>query len=73
MGEACITMGREQAAIALAIVYAKPAEHFRGSPGAYFYGMVSRAKNGELHLGRTIWGMRSKPGGLSRARQPGSG
>lgn len=57
-GDACMTMGREQAAIAVAIVSAKPPGHFRGSPGAYFHGMVSRAKSGELHLSRTIWGMR---------------
>ena len=58
-GDACITMGREQAAIAIAIVSTKPLGHFRGSPGAYFHGMVSRAKSGQLHLARTIWGMRS--------------
>jgi len=48
----------EQAAIAVAIVSAKPPAHFRGSPGGYFHGMVSKAKAGELHLARTIWGMR---------------
>jgi replication initiation protein RepC len=57
-GDACLAMGREQAAIAVAIVSAKPPNHFRGSPGAYFHGMVARAKAGELHLVRTIWGMR---------------
>jgi replication initiation protein RepC len=57
-GDACLAMGREQAAIAIAIVSAKPPGHFRGSPGAYFHGMVSKAKSGELHLARTIWGMR---------------
>lgn len=59
-GDACITMGREQAAIAVAIVSTKPPGHFRGSAGAYFHGMVARAKSGELHLARTIWGMRSQ-------------
>lgn len=58
-GDACLAMGREQAAIAVAIVSAKPSNHFRGSPGAYFHGMVSKAKAGELHLARTIWGMRA--------------
>ena len=58
-GEACVTMGREQAAIALAIVAAKPAEHFRTSPGGYYRGMVTKARAGELNLARTIWGMRS--------------
>ena len=45
-GEACLAMGREKAAIALAIVSAKPAEHFTTSPGGYFYGMVAKAKAG---------------------------
>jgi replication initiation protein RepC len=57
-GEACLAMGREEAAIAIAIVSAKPAEHFRSSPGGYFHGMVARAKTGELNLARTIWGLR---------------
>ena len=58
-GDACLAMGREQAAIALAIVSAKPAEHFTSSPGGYFNGMVNRAKAGTLNLPRTIWGLRS--------------
>lgn len=57
-GDACLAMGREQAAIAVAIVSAKPPTYFRGTPGGYFHGMVSKAKAGELQLGRTIWGMR---------------
>ncbi|HEX2917498.1 MAG TPA: plasmid replication protein RepC [Edaphobacter sp.] len=57
-GDACLVMGREQAAIAVAVISAKPPTHFRGSPGGYFHGMVSKAKTGELHLVRTIWGMR---------------
>jgi replication initiation protein RepC len=60
-GEACLTMGREQAAIAVAIVSAKPAEHFRSTPGGYFHGMVMKAKAGELNLARTIWGLRDRP------------
>ena len=59
-GEACIAMGREQAAIALAIVSAKPAEHFTSTPGGYFNGMVTRAKAGTLNLSRTLWGIRSQ-------------
>jgi replication initiation protein RepC len=58
-GEACLTMGREAAAIAVAIVSAKPAGHFRSSPGGYFHGMVAKAKAGELNLARTIWGLRN--------------
>ena len=57
-GEACLAMGREEAAIAIAIVSAKPAAHFRTSPGGYFHGMVAKAKAGELNLARTIWALR---------------
>jgi replication initiation protein RepC len=66
-GEACVAMGREEAAIAVAIVSAKPAGHFRSSPGGYFHGMVAKAKAGELNLARTIWGLRA------RDRKPGEG
>ena len=59
-GDACLALGREQAAVAVAIVSAKPHTHFRRSAGAYFHGMISRAKAGELHLTRTIWAMRNQ-------------
>ena len=70
-------MGRELAAVALAVVSAKEAEHFRGSPGGYFRGMVAKAKAGELNLARTVWGLRraSEPehgrgrGGASHRRE----
>lgn len=68
-GEACLAMGREKAAVALAIVSAKPAEHFRTTPGGYFHGMVAKAKTGELHLNRTIWGLRDAVGPGRRDRQ----
>jgi replication initiation protein RepC len=67
-GEASLTMGREQAAIALAIVSAKPAEYFTTSPGGYFNGMVARAKAGTLNLSRTIWGMRDGKQASGRVR-----
>ena len=57
-GEACVTMGREKAAIAIAIVSTKDPAHFRTSPGGYFHGMVTKAKAGHLNLDRTLWGMR---------------
>lgn len=60
-GDACLAMGREQAAIALAIVSAKPEGHFTASPGSYFHGMVKRAQAGQLNLARTVWGLREKP------------
>jgi replication initiation protein RepC len=57
-GEACIAMGRELAAVALAIVSTKETGHFRTGPGGYFHGMVAKHLAGELHLDRTVWAMR---------------
>ena len=57
-GEACLTMGREKAAIAIAIVSTKDPAHFRTTAGGYFHGMVTKAKAGHLNLDRTLWGMR---------------
>jgi replication initiation protein RepC len=57
--DACLAMGRERSAIAVAIVSAKPAKHFKTSPGGYFNGMVAKARSGNLNIGRTIWGIRS--------------
>jgi replication initiation protein RepC len=57
-GDACLTLGRELAAVALAIVSTKEPEHFRTSPGGYFHGMIDKAKAGELHLERTVWALR---------------
>ena len=69
-GEACLAMGREEAAIAVAIVSAKPADHFRSSPGGYFHGMVAKAKAGELNLVRTIWGLRARDRKAGEGRSP---
>ena len=57
-GEACVTLGRDLAAVALAIVSTKELEHFRSTPGGYFHGMVAKARAGELHLDRTVWAWR---------------
>jgi replication initiation protein RepC len=57
-GDACLAMGRELAAVALAIVSTKEADHFKTSPGGYFHGMVAKHVAGELHLERTIWALR---------------
>jgi replication initiation protein RepC len=65
-GDACLAMGRELAAVALAVVSTKDPAHFTASPGGYFHGMVAKAKAGELHLERTVWALR-------RAEQPGVG
>jgi replication initiation protein RepC len=57
-GEACLAMGRELAAVALAIVSTKDPGHFTSSPGGYFSGMVAKHVAGELHLERTVWALR---------------
>jgi replication initiation protein RepC len=72
-GEACIAMGRELAAVALAIVSTKEAEHFRTTPGGYFHGMVAKAKAGELHLERTVWALRRAVEPERRERGRGGG
>jgi len=72
-GDACLAMGRELAAVALAIVSTKEVEHFRPSPGGYFHGLVAKAKVGELHLERTVWALRraSEPERYQRAGRGG--
>jgi replication initiation protein RepC len=62
-GEACRTMGREQAAVALAIVSTKPAGHFTRGAGGYFAGMVRKAERGELRLERTLWALKDRKWG----------
>lgn len=57
--EACQAMGREMAAIAVAVVSTKDPDYFTRTAGHYFHGMVQRAKRGELNLDRTVWGLRS--------------
>ena len=58
-GEACILLGREPAAIAVAIVSTKDPSHFRTTAAGYFHGMLAKAKARELNLDRTIWKLRS--------------
>ena len=50
--DACQTMGRYQAATAVAVIAAKR-ETIR-SPGGYLRGMIGRAQNGELHLSNSL-------------------
>ena len=57
-GEACVAVGREIAAVALAVVSTKPREHFTRGAGGYFAAMIKRAKTGELHLDRSLWKLR---------------
>jgi replication initiation protein RepC len=44
--------------VAVALISAKPAEHFRTSSGGYFHGMIAKA--GGLNLVRTIWNLRQR-------------
>ena len=67
--EACLAMGRERAAIAIAIVSTKDPAHFRTTAGGYFHGMVTKAKSGELNLDRTLWGMRRMREGTPHLRR----
>ena len=53
--DACQTMGRYQAATAVAVIAAKR-ETVR-SPGGYLRGMIARAQNGQLHLSNSLWGL----------------
>ena len=68
-GEACQVMGREGAALALALVSTKDAAHFRSTAGAYFAGMVRKAEKGELHLERTVWALREAKWGKADKRR----
>jgi replication initiation protein RepC len=56
--EACLVMGRDLAAVALAIVSTKEPGYFKSSPGGYFHGMVAKHIAGELRLERTVWALR---------------
>jgi replication initiation protein RepC len=68
-GEACRTMGREQAALALAIVSTKPEDHFTRGAGGYFAGMVRKSASGDLHLERTIWMLKDRKWGSVKRGQ----
>ena len=62
--DAWLAMGRELAAIALAIVSTKELGQEPGqihsSYGGYFHGVLAKHKSGELHLERTVWDLRRK-------------
>jgi Replication protein C C-terminal region len=73
--DALSSMGREQAAIALAVVSTKDPAHFRTTAGGYFHCMVAKAKAGALNLDRTLWAMRraAEPKPLSQPATGASG
>ncbi|MGH8297053.1 MAG: plasmid replication protein RepC [Steroidobacteraceae bacterium] len=66
---ACQLMGRDYAAIALAVVSTKAPGHFTSNPGGYFGGMVKRFEAGELHLARTLWKLKQEKWGDERRRR----
>jgi replication initiation protein RepC len=72
-GDACLAMGRELAAVALAIVSTKEEGHFRTTSGGYFHGMVAKARSGQLHLERTVWALRRAAEPERRERSGGGG
>lgn len=65
---ACQVMGREYAAVAMAIVSTKTAGHFTSGPGGYFAGMLRKFEKGELHLDRTLWRLKDQAWGNDRRR-----
>lgn len=54
--EACLAMGREGAAVSVALISTKSSSQIRVAPGAYLYGMIKAAKSGTLNLERSFWG-----------------
>jgi replication initiation protein RepC len=67
--QACQTMGRDLAALALAIVSTKAADHFSRSAGGYFAGMVRKHERGELRLERSLWALREARYGKADRRR----
>jgi replication initiation protein RepC len=59
---ACTAMGREYAAVAVAIVSTRPHEHFTSGPGGYFAGMLRKFEKNpqDLCLNRTLWALKNE-------------
>jgi replication initiation protein RepC len=56
---ACSTMGRETAAISVALISTKETSHFSVGPGAYLTGMTKAARAGNLNLAGSFWKLRT--------------
>jgi hypothetical protein len=56
-------MGRDYAAVALAVVSIRDTVHFSSSAGGYFAGMMRKAVLGELRLAGTIWKLQEEKWG----------
>jgi replication initiation protein RepC len=63
---ACQVMGRPYAAVALALVSTRQAEHFTSGPGGYFAGMLRKYEKGELRLAGSLWALREAKWGKRR-------
>ena len=68
---ACDVMGREYAAVAMAIVSTRPEGHFTSGPGGYFAGMLRKFEKNpqDLCLGRTIWKLKDEAWGKDRHKE----
>jgi hypothetical protein len=62
---ACEVMGREYAAVAVAIVSTRPEGHFTSGPGGYFAGMLRKFEKNpqDLCLSRTLWKLKDETWG----------
>jgi replication initiation protein RepC len=62
---ACDVMGREYAAVAMAIVSTRPEGHFTSGPGGYFAGMLRKFEKNpqDLCLARTLWKLKDETWG----------
>lgn len=59
--DAIDTLGRDGAAVAVMITAEREARNeIRLTAGAYYAGMITRAKRGELDLQKTLWGFRTE-------------
>jgi replication initiation protein RepC len=59
---ACDVMGRAYAAVALALVSTRSADHFTSGPGGYFAGMLRKFEKNpqDLCLSRTLWVLKNQ-------------
>jgi len=62
---ACDVMGREYAAVAMAVVSTRPEGHFTSGPGGYFAGMLKKFEKNpqDLCLSRTLWRLKEQAWG----------
>lgn len=68
-GQACLVLGRYEAATAIAAISAKHDAGLVRSPGGLLRHMVEAHQAGTLHLDRTLFGLVDKAGGLRSAGQ----